>query len=85
MNYTNIQFIHSDNFEDADGTFDAIIVAAGTEKLPVKLFNKLNIDGILIIPVGDNDQHHITKYIKRSDDEYLKEEIGIATFVPYIT
>lgn len=82
--YTNVNFIASDDFHDATGLFDAIVVAAGADILPSRLLEKVNPGGILIIPVGAEGDHQIMKYIKRHDGTFIEERIGEATFVPLI-
>jgi protein-L-isoaspartate(D-aspartate) O-methyltransferase len=84
MGYQNIKFIHSGNFNDAPGEFDAVIVAAGAYIVPATLLAKVAPGGRLIIPVGTRTGHNIKKFIKRRDGSVVEEEIGYATFVPYI-
>ena len=82
--FTNINFLATDNFNDAAGLFDAVVVAAGADILPARLLEKVNPGGILIIPVGAEGDHQIMKYIKRHDGSCIEERIGEATFVPLI-
>lgn len=84
MGYRTITFLHSDDFNATAGTFDRIIVAAGTQLMPPELLNLLNPGGILLIPVGEHGRHIIKKFVKRSDGSLLEEKIGEAHFVPYI-
>ncbi|MDR3237361.1 MAG: protein-L-isoaspartate(D-aspartate) O-methyltransferase [Spirochaetia bacterium] len=81
---SNVTFLHTDDFNNAEGTFDAILVAAGVEIFPVDLCGKLNSGGRLVIPVGGKDGHQIMKYVKKADGSLLEDNIGSATFVPYI-
>jgi protein-L-isoaspartate(D-aspartate) O-methyltransferase len=85
MNYRNIGFIHSDDFNSATGTFDAVIVAAGADILPVDILNKLDEGGRMVIPVSNGSGHTIQKIIKAGGHDHTTEDIGEATFVPYIT
>jgi protein-L-isoaspartate O-methyltransferase len=85
MNYRNIGFIHSDDFNSATGTFDAVIVAAGADILPVNILNKLERGGKIVIPIHNGSGHTIRKIIKVSCNDHITEDIGKATFVPYIT
>lgn len=82
--FTNVSFLVGDDFNDAEGLFDAIIVAAGAGILPARLLAKVTPGGVCIIPVGDGGQHRIMKYIKRPDGSCIEEHIGEATFVPLI-
>ncbi len=85
LNYRNIGFIHSDDFNAATGLFDSIIVAAGADILPGDILNKLEEGGRLVIPLSNGSGHTIRRYIKAGSHDYIKRDIGEATFVPYIT
>ena len=82
---SNVTFLHTGDFRDTDGTFDAILVAAGVDILPVDLCDKLNAGGRLVVPLSVDSGHRIMKYIKKSDGRLLEDNIGSAVFVPYIT
>ena len=84
LNFTNIEFILSGNFNDADGVFDSVIVSAGAGIIPAALFRKVAAGGRLIIPVADGSGHRIKKFIKKDDDTVIDEDIGQALFVPYV-
>ena len=84
LSYSNIQFIHSADFKSAKGEFDAVIVAAGADILPPALFGKMADGGRLIIPVGGSSGHRIKKLVRAGDDLIAGEDIGEATFVPYV-
>jgi len=84
LNCKNVSAVHTDDFNEVDGLFDAIIVAAGADIFPVELLNKLENGGVLVIPVGDSSGHRIKKYIKRCESDFIEENIGEARFVPYI-
>ncbi len=82
--FKNIDFIKSGDFNDAEGEFDSVIVAAGAEILPVSLFSKLSEGGRLIIPVSDGRSHCINRYVRCFDGSVSVDKIGNATFVPLI-
>ena len=85
LKYINIKCLHTADFNDAEGVFDAVIIAAGVNILPVDLLRKMVVGGILIIPIGDSSGHVIKKIVKVGDDDFIADNIGEATFVPYIT
>lgn len=76
----------------ADGTtgweerapFDAIIVAAGSPKVPDSLMGQLAIGGRLVIPVGDRYSQTMTRVTRLSDVEYNQEDLGGFRFVGLI-
>lgn len=76
----------------ADGTlgwktyapFDAILVAAGSPKIPEPLLNQLKIGGRLVLPVGENQQTQKLIRITRTQNGFEKEDFGNCAFVPLI-
>jgi protein-L-isoaspartate(D-aspartate) O-methyltransferase len=84
LGYNNIRFMHSGDFNEAEGLFNAVIVAAGADILPVSLFGKIGPGGRLVIPVGNQRGHRIKKFIVKQNGVVIEEDIGEATFVPYI-
>jgi protein-L-isoaspartate(D-aspartate) O-methyltransferase len=81
---SNVTFLHTGDFNDAEGTFDAILVAAGVDILPVELCDKLNAGGRLVVPLAGDSTHKIMKYIKKANGDLLEDNIGSAIFVPYV-
>jgi len=80
-----IRVINSDNFNEVEGSFDRIIVAAGVKIFPSELLAKINEGGILVIPVDESGRNHqIKRIVKKREDDFFEEIIGRATFVPYI-
>ncbi len=80
-----VKVICGDDFNIIESLFDRIIVSAGVRIFPADLLEKLNIGGILVIPVDElGKNHQIKRYVKKSETEYFEEIIGRATFVPYI-
>lgn len=64
------------------GPFDAIIVTAAAETLPVELLAQLTNGGRLIIPVGEHQQ--VLKQVTRQADEFLYQDIEVVRFVPLV-
>lgn len=60
--------------------FDRILVSASANEIPEELFSQLNIEGVLVIPVGNS----IFKFKKISESEVQKEEFYGFVFVPLI-
>lgn len=65
-----------------EAPFDAIIVGAAAAEVPGALLAQLADGGRLIVPVGDRRQ--ALYRIRRDGDEYTKEHITGARFVPLI-
>jgi len=80
-----VEVTNSGDFNEIDGTFDRIIVAAGVKIFPSEMLAKLNENGILVIPVDENGMsHQIKRIVKKRENGFFEEIIGRATFVPYI-
>lgn len=80
----NISTKHGDGWQGwpAKGPFDAIIVTAAAESVPSALLAQLKDKGIMIIPVGIEDQQLLK--ITRQGDEFLSEVIEMVRFVPLV-
>jgi len=85
LNYSNILF------KAFDGTlgwkeyepYDAIIVTAGSPKLPQPLLDQLSEGGRLIIPTGDRSSQELIKVTKRKGN-YIQKNLGGCRFVNLI-
>lgn len=84
-NLTNIKRFYGDGFEGLPSyaPFDKVIVTAAAPYIPEKLIQQLKIGGIMVIPVGDEEQH--MKRIVRTETGYTEEVIGKAYFVPMLS
>lgn len=75
-------------FHVGDGTlgwsehapYDAILVAAGSPKLPHPLIEQLSVGGRLVIPLG-NEQSQTLKRIRRTASGVEEEHLGKCRFV----
>lgn len=80
----NISTKHGDGWQgwEAKAPFDAIIVTAAAESVPNALLEQLNDGGILVIPVG-NDEQQLLK-ITREGDAFSTEVVEMVRFVPLV-
>jgi len=80
------------NFYHGDGSkgiankapFDKIIVTAGAPTVPNSLIKQLNVGGILVIPVGDNERQKMLKITRLPENKIKKEEFDFFSFVPLL-
>ena len=63
--------------------FDRIIITCGAPYIPQPLMDQLKSDGIMVIPVGD-EQQEMLRITKRPNDEPLVEHFGNCRFVPML-
>ena len=63
--------------------YDKIIVTCGAPNIPLSLINQLKINGLMVIPVGEDTQKMI-RITKTSESDYTKETFGDFIFVPML-
>ena len=63
--------------------YDAIVVAAGTPRLPRELIEQLTVGGRLVVPVGSMELQELMKII-RTADSFTVHTMGKCQFVPLI-
>lgn len=64
--------------------YDAIVVTAGAPVVPEDLVDQLNVNGRLVVPVGDERRQEMIRIIKIREDEYEEEHYNAFKFVPLI-
>jgi len=82
--YTNITVLHADGSSGLAefAPFDAILVSAGA---PEVLKGQLTVGGRLVVPVGSRSSTQaLLRVTRRSDDEFLREDLAHVRFVPLI-
>ncbi|KLN64129.1 MULTISPECIES: protein-L-isoaspartate(D-aspartate) O-methyltransferase [Vibrio] len=80
----NVSTKHGDGWQgwSANAPFDAIIVTAAAESVPSALLGQLTEGGVMVIPVGLEEQQLLK--ITRKGDGYLSEVIEMVRFVPLV-
>ncbi|MHA6727840.1 protein-L-isoaspartate(D-aspartate) O-methyltransferase [Chryseobacterium sp. A301] len=64
--------------------FDRILVTCGANELPTELLKQLRIGGILVIPLGPQEEQVLMRFTKISETEFEKEDFGAYKFVPML-
>ncbi|WP_430811342.1 MULTISPECIES: protein-L-isoaspartate(D-aspartate) O-methyltransferase [unclassified Carboxylicivirga] len=79
------RFFLGDGYEGlaAQAPFDRIIVTAGAPVIPRSLLLQLRVGGIMVIPVGEQQQI-LTRIVRLDEDEFEQEEIESCAFVPML-
>jgi len=85
IGYNPKKMIFGDGYKGLveNAPFDGIIVTAGAPFVPNPLLAQLKIGGRLVIPVSDAIQI-ITLFIRTSEKDFEKHELGKFTFVPML-
>lgn len=83
--FNGIKRFYGDGFEGLPtfAPFDKVIVTAAAPYVPEKLLQQMKIGGIMIIPVGDDEQ--LMKKIVKTGTGYTEEVVGKAYFVPMLS
>ena len=89
-----LQSLETNNvfFKHADGglgwseqaPFDRIIVTARAPEIPTKLLSQLVDDGIMVIPVGEDNDNQVLKKIIKKGDSFIVKNIMNVRFVPLL-
>ena len=66
-----------------EAPFDAIIVTAGTPRLPRDLLEQMAPGGRMLMPVGSQLEQRLTKVVS-TDDSYSVSDLGPCRFVPLL-
>ncbi len=64
--------------------YDAIVVTAGAPVVPEDLVKQLNVNGRLVVPIGDENRQEMIRLIKIREGEIEKEQYSDFKFVPLI-
>lgn len=85
LGYRNVTVRAGDGYAGAPdrAPFDAIIVAAGSDRVPQPLLDQLKIGGRLVMPVGATWANEEILVVTRTDmKRYDRCSLGLAMFVP---
>lgn len=64
--------------------YDGIVVTAGAPVVPDDLRQQLAINGVLVIPVGDDKKQTMLRIVRTGEQEFKTEEFADFKFVPLI-
>jgi protein-L-isoaspartate(D-aspartate) O-methyltransferase len=64
--------------------FDAILVAAGGDKVPEPLRRQLKVGGRLVVPVGGESLQSLLCVTRTGEEEWSEDNLGGVRFVPLI-
>ena len=85
MGYSMIRTLYGDGWKGAErfAPFDKIIITAAAADIPQTLLDQLKIGGIMVIPLGKEEQKML-KITKKDKNQFTKQEYGTYRFVPML-
>jgi protein-L-isoaspartate(D-aspartate) O-methyltransferase len=86
LNYNNARIKCGNGFLGwpEEAPFDAIIVTAAPNKIPVKLIEQLKEGGKLIVPLGEVSSVQWLKLIIKKDNRVIEKDLLPVRFVPMV-
>ncbi len=87
LEMTNVRLFFNDGTRGLGefAPFDRIIVTCAAEKVPEVLLSQLSSEGIMVIPVGENNAQKMLRIQKTTDNEYIYETFSEFKFVPLLS
>ncbi|MBE0532451.1 MAG: protein-L-isoaspartate(D-aspartate) O-methyltransferase [Rhodospirillales bacterium] len=64
--------------------FDRIIVTAAASAMPEVLAGQLSVGGIMVVPVGASEGDQTLNRVRRTEQGFDTETVGIVRFVPLV-
>lgn len=64
--------------------FDKILVTAGAPYTPLELKRQLKVGGILVIPIGEDQQQYMWRIKRVGEQQYEEQKLGAFRFVPLL-
>ncbi len=82
----NIRYAYSDgSWGWAEyAPYDGILVAAAPNEVPEALLQQLAVGGVMLIPVGNQDDGQVLQRITRTENYFQVEELDPVIFVPFL-
>jgi protein-L-isoaspartate(D-aspartate) O-methyltransferase len=86
LGYDNVSIVCGDGSLGLpdEAPFDAILVAAGGDRVPEPLKRQLAVDGRLVIPVGGEGVQSLLCVTRTGADAWSEQDLGGVRFVPLI-
>lgn len=85
--YKKIKFFYGDGYQGLPtfAPFDKIIITAAAPFIPEALIDQLKPNGILVLPLGNDDVQTMTRITKLSNGELQTESFSDFIFVPMLS
>lgn len=85
LGFRNVAYRHTDGSWGwrEFGPYDAILAAAAPESIPEPLLAQLNLDGVLVMPVGPEGKQ-VLQRVHRTENAFEVETFEPVSFVPFL-
>ena len=86
LNFNNVTVKNANGYSGwpEESPFDAVIVTAAPEKIPLKLIEQLKEGGKMIVPVGKVNSVQYLKLITKKDQKIIEKDLLPVRFVPMV-
>ncbi|MFI5172556.1 MAG: protein-L-isoaspartate(D-aspartate) O-methyltransferase [Chitinophagales bacterium] len=86
LGYKNVKLFFGDGYEGIPNhaPYDRIIITAAAKEIPQKLLKQLKTGGIMVLPLGRDDDQMMVKITKTGASDYKKEVGDNFRFVPML-
>ncbi|MFO0322070.1 MAG: protein-L-isoaspartate(D-aspartate) O-methyltransferase [Bacteroidota bacterium] len=86
LGYKGAKLFYGDGYKGLPqhAPFDKIIVTAAAPHIPDDLLAQLNVNGLMIIPIGEGEEQVMNLIKKKSSTEFEKVTFGKFKFVPML-
>ncbi|MFT5706332.1 MAG: protein-L-isoaspartate(D-aspartate) O-methyltransferase [Oceanospirillaceae bacterium] len=86
LNISNVHLQHTDGCMGLEqyAPYDAILVTAAPNEVPPELLEQLAINGIMVIPVGGNQNQQLKLIEKKSAENFSVQIVESVNFVPLL-
>jgi protein-L-isoaspartate(D-aspartate) O-methyltransferase len=84
--FRNIKLFYGDGFEGLPtyAPFDKVIITAAAPHIPEKLLLQLKINGVMVIPVNEDDVQRMMRITKTGEHTFNEEKFERFSFVPML-
>jgi protein-L-isoaspartate(D-aspartate) O-methyltransferase len=65
--------------------YERVLVTAAAPELPMALVDALSPSGILVAPIGEDHRDQQLVRVRRNENGYTTEELGLVRFVPLVS
>ena len=86
LGFSNIKTKHGNGYSGwlEEAPFDAIIVTAAPETIPVNLVDQLGDGGRMIVPIGRSHDVQSLRLLTKTDAQIIDSELLLVRFVPMV-